>query len=160
MSKKIGDILKRSGKTVSVAESCTAGLLSYCLTMVPGSSAYFLGGYVVYSPSMKNKTLGLKKALLKNGTVTLEVAEAMAVSSAQKSGSDYSISITGYAGPTGGKEAPVGTVFVSVHQREGRTKTARFHFRGGRERVRKMAVLSALWMFLLFLENQKPGGSP
>lgn len=110
----VGDLLKKHSKTLSIAESCTGGLISQRLTEVPGASAYFIEAAVVYANEAKIKTLQVSPELIeKYGAVSKEVAEAMADGMRKKSETDYAISVTGIAGPTGGsEEKPVGTVFV------------------------------------------------
>jgi len=114
MEEVIGKLLSESGKTVSIAESCTGGLVSERLTEVSGSSAYFIETAVTYANEAKIRTLKIAPELIENfGAVSKEVAEAMAKGMREKSRTDYAISITGIAGPTGGtEEKPVGLVFI------------------------------------------------
>jgi nicotinamide-nucleotide amidase len=103
-------------RTIAVAESCTAGLLAARLTDRPGSSAYFLGGGVVYSNEAKTDLAGVDPALIERvGAVSTEVAEALASGIAARFGTSIGVGITGIAGPDGGTpEKPVGTVCISV----------------------------------------------
>jgi nicotinamide-nucleotide amidase len=114
MEEVVGKLLAQSGKTLSVAESCTGGLISQRLTDVSGSSAYFIEGVVAYANEAKINTLGVAPEIIeKNGAVSAETAEAMAIGMRARAKTDYAISITGIAGPTGGtEEKPVGTVFI------------------------------------------------
>lgn len=102
--------------TLSVAESCTGGMLASRLVSIPGASAYFLGGVIAYSNSMKEELLGIPKELLQSyGAVSSEVAIAMAESIQRKSHSTIGLAITGIAGPSGGTaEKPAGTVFIAI----------------------------------------------
>ncbi|MEO0255007.1 MAG: nicotinamide-nucleotide amidohydrolase family protein [candidate division WOR-3 bacterium] len=112
----VGKLLKEKGKTLSVAESCTGGLLASRITDVPGSSEYFIGGVVAYSNEIKKKILKVKEEdLLKFGAVSEPVVRDMAKNVREIFGSDFGLSISGIAGPTGGtKEKPVGTVYFSI----------------------------------------------
>lgn len=114
MEEVVGKLLKESGKNLSVAESCTGGLIGERLTGVAGSSAYFMQGVVAYANEAKIRTLKVAPELIeKHGAVSAEVAEAMAMGMRQLAGTDYAISVTGIAGPDGGTdEKPVGTVFI------------------------------------------------
>lgn len=108
--------LKKEGWSLSVAESCTGGLLASSFTDISGASAWFTQGWVTYSNESKIAQLGVTpKQLEKRGSVSHEVALGMAQGSQRFSGTSVSISITGIAGPTGGDEnKPVGTVYVAV----------------------------------------------
>ncbi len=114
MEEIVGIRLKERGETVSVAESCTGGLIARRLTEIPGSSAYFMEGAVTYSNEAKIRTLNVSAEILeKYGAVSAECAEAMAKGMRQRAGTDHAISVTGIAGPDGGsEEKPVGTVFI------------------------------------------------
>ena len=108
--------LKKEGWSLSVAESCTGGLLASSFTDISGASEWFSQGWVTYSNDSKISQLGVSpKKLEKRGAVSHEVALGMAQGAQSASGSGVSISITGIAGPTGGDEKkPVGTVYVGV----------------------------------------------
>lgn len=108
--------LKKEGWSLSVAESCTGGLLASCFTDISGASDWFTQGWVTYSNDSKISQLGVSpKKLEKKGAVSHDVALGMAQGAQQASGSSVSISITGIAGPTGGSEnKPVGTIYVGV----------------------------------------------
>jgi nicotinamide-nucleotide amidase len=114
MEQVVGKLLTENKKTLSVAESCTGGLIGERLTDVSGASAYFIEGVVAYANEAKIGTLNVAPELIeKHGAVSPEVAEAMAKGMRERAKTDYAISITGIAGPTGGtEEKPVGTVFI------------------------------------------------
>jgi nicotinamide-nucleotide amidase len=114
MEEVVGKLLKERRQTLSVAESCTGGLIARRLTEVAGSSAYFMEGAVTYSNDAKNRTLGVSLDLIaEHGAVSAECAEAMAKGMREYAGTDHAISVTGIAGPDGGSDLkPVGTVFI------------------------------------------------
>ena len=143
----LGRLLGPVGKTLSVAESCTGGLLAGAITSVPGSSEYFLGGVVAYHNAVKTRSLGVPARLIEShGAVSAEVAAAMAVGALRRFSADVSIATTGVAGPGGGSRGkPVGTVWVAVAVRgEGVRYLHRFLFRGDRGKVRRDTVRSSL----------------
>ena len=126
---------------LSVAESATGGLLGGRITAVPNSSDYFLGGFLTYSDAMKTTLLGVPPALLAEHTAVSEpVAKAMAEGARERTGSDYALSITGYAGPDGDK---VGLVFIGFATPEG-SEARRVQLPGDRERVRAFSTNTAL----------------
>lgn len=141
----VGKLLRQQNATVATAESCTAGLLSYRLTEQPGSTDYFVGGYVTYSDSEKQSVLNVPPELIKEHTsVSKPVAAAMAEGARERARSTYALSITGYAGPSGGtEENPVGTVFVGLAT-PAETKVTRIRYGLGRSRIRVLAAQSAL----------------
>ncbi|OGU41948.1 MAG: hypothetical protein A2X61_11815 [Ignavibacteria bacterium GWB2_35_12] len=112
----VGKLLKEKSKTVSVAESCTGGLLGGAFTDIPGSSDYFIGGVIVYSNAAKLNILGVPKEIIdKFGAVSEETAIELAKNVREKFNTDYGISVTGIAGPGGGtQEKPVGTVWIGI----------------------------------------------
>ena len=114
MEEVVGRLLKERHETLSVAESCTGGLIGSRLTDVPGSSAYFIEGVVSYSNDAKVRSLNVPEATLQEfGAVSAETARAMAEGMRAAAKTDHSISVTGIAGPDGGSdEKPVGTVFI------------------------------------------------
>ena len=121
MEEIVGQTLRKQQKTVSLAESCTGGLIATRLTEVPGSSEYFLEGAVTYSNDAKIRVLGVpRETIEKYGAVSSETAEAMAKGIKAASGSDVAVSVTGIAGPGGGsEEKPVGTVFIGYADDKG-----------------------------------------
>jgi nicotinamide-nucleotide amidase len=117
----VGRLLKKSGDTLALAESCTGGLLAKRLTDVAGSSAYLKEGLVTYSNESKERLLGVPSAmLLEHGAVSEPVARKMAEGARELAGADYGLSVTGIAGPDGGtEEKPVGLVFVGLSDADG-----------------------------------------
>jgi nicotinamide-nucleotide amidase len=140
----VGRMLVARASTVSIAESCTGGLLGSRITDAGGSSAYFLGGVIVYSRASKER-LGLPPELLdEHGEVSEPTARAMAERVREQFGSDYGIGITGIAGPTGGTKAkPVGTVHVAVAS-EGETSHRTYVLPPPRQRVKHLSTQIAL----------------
>ena len=141
----VGKLLRNAQATVSVAESCTGGLLGERLTSVAGSSDYFLGGFITYSNALKTELLGVSATLLaEHGAVSKPVAEAMAVGARRRTGSTYALSVTGVAGPGGGTESkPVGATFCGLAGAAG-TEVLHRQFLGDRERIRSFASQVAL----------------
>jgi nicotinamide-nucleotide amidase len=116
-----GGLLLNAGLTVSTAESCTGGKLSSLITSVPGSSAWYLGSVVAYHNSIKTGLLGVNPDTITiHGAVSEETATEMAAGVRRVTGSDYSVAVTGIAGPEGGTETkPVGTVWIAIASDEG-----------------------------------------
>jgi len=143
----VGDMLRERHNTLSVAESCTGGLLGERITSVPGSSTYFLGGFITYTNRMKVEWLGVPEDIIaKFGAVSKETAEAMALGARRRTGSTYAMSITGVAGPDGGSEQkPVGTVYVGLADAAGCAVLHRQFF-GDRTRIRQFGTQMALDM--------------
>jgi nicotinamide-nucleotide amidase len=155
----VGDLLRRNGATISVAESCTGGLLASRLTDVPGSSDYFDRGVVCYSNQAKVALAGVPAALIEShGAVSEPVAEAMADGIRRAAVTSVGVGITGIAGPGGGTESkPVGTVAIAVMadgSDERRTRT--FQFFGAREQVKFQAAQAAMNMLRLILLARGP----
>lgn len=144
----VGRLLQEQARTVATAESCTGGLLAKRLTDVPGSSAYFLRGYVTYVNEAKTDLLQVPASLIMaEGAVSEPVARAMASGCRTAAGSDYALSITGIAGPGGGSppEKPVGLVYIGLAEAEG-IEVRRFLFgeRLDRGEIRHRACEAAM----------------
>ena len=145
LEKVVGDRLRSRRATLAVAESCTGGLLASRLTEVPGSSDYFVEGWVTYANASKVRELGVPEALVKkHGAVSEPVAKAMARGIRERAGSTWGIGITGVAGPGGGTpKKPVGLVYVGLSSAKS-TIAQEFRFGGDRDAIRKRSVLAAL----------------
>ncbi|MDT4760973.1 nicotinamide-nucleotide amidohydrolase family protein [Sphaerochaeta sp. PS] len=140
-------LLKRDGLTISCAESCTSGYLAKLLTDESGSSSWFWGGAATYSNDAKKKMLGVREKTLEAfGAVSGECASEMAEGMLALSCSDYAISITGIAGPTGGSaEKPVGMVWFGFAAKGRETQAVKLQFTSwGRVSVRRKASVAAL----------------
>jgi len=145
IEKIIIQLLTERGRTLSVAESCTGGFIAHRLTNVPGASAAFLNGFVTYSNASKQSMLGVHAETLQlHGAVSEATAREMAEGARKKSGADYSIAVTGIAGPSGGTlEKPVGTVFIAIAG-ERETRVARNLNRYDRETFKFVTSQQAL----------------
>jgi nicotinamide-nucleotide amidase len=141
----VGAMLTARSATLSVAESCTGGLLGQRITSVAGSSQYFVGGFLVYNDFTKELLLGVDRHLIDRQTaVSEEVACAMAEAARQRTGSTYAVSITGEAGPDSASGAPVGTVIIAFAGPDRATEARRLQLPGDRGRVRTFAAQAAL----------------
>ena len=148
LEKLIGDLLRERGWTVSIAESCTGGLICDRITDVPGSSDYFEGGMVNYSNESKEKHLGVPLDDIKrDGAVSSWVAKKMARGVRKTFNTTFGLSTTGVAGPTGGtKRSPVGRVFIGLTDGR-RTWVKRENLKGGRRQIKEKAAQKALNYF-------------
>ncbi len=152
---RIGSIMLKAGITLSSAESCTGGMVGMLLTSVPGSSGWFLGSVTAYSNSFKTGILNVPASLIEaEGAVSRETAVAMAASIRKLTGSDYSISVTGIAGPGGGSaEKPVGTAWMAVCSSQSVSVEMR-RFTGERNVVRRKAADYLLAKLYRLLEKE------
>ncbi|RZJ58916.1 MAG: competence/damage-inducible protein A [Flavobacterium sp.] len=141
----VGKLLRKLGKTIALAESCTGGKLAHMLTNAPGSSAYFKGGVVTYATESKIAVLGVsEKTINEHSVVSAAVAEEMAQRAKEVFGTDYALSTTGNAGPEkGDSEAEIGTVFIGFATPEG-VYSEEFNLGQPREKVIERAVNKAL----------------
>lgn len=142
-----GKLLKEKGWSLSVAESCTGGMVAERITSVAGSSEYFAGGFLTYTYAAKTALLGVDAELLRTQKAVSEpVAKAMAESARRLTGSSIALSVTGVAGPGQGDESePVGAVFIAVADANG-CIVRRLQYAGDRHRIRTMATQTALDM--------------
>jgi nicotinamide-nucleotide amidase len=153
----VGQRLRARGLMLSVAESCTGGLLGHRLTNVAGSSAYFERGVIVYSNRAKQELLGVPEEILKmHGAVSAACAEAMARGICARSGSACGLSVTGIAGPDGGSpQKPVGTVFFGVAV-AGEVTSRHYRFTGDRVSIKWQSALTALDLLRRRLGGARP----
>ena len=147
LAQVVGSLLLARAETVSVAESCTGGMLGAAFTDIPGSSSWFEGGLLTYSNEAKINQLGVTREMLtQHGAVSEEVAFEMSTRVRAKFGTTWGIGITGVAGPGGGtSDKPVGLVWISVAGPEA-TETKRFIFGKDRSMNRERSVGAALGM--------------
>jgi nicotinamide-nucleotide amidase len=147
--------------TIATAESCTGGLLAERLTRISGSSAYFLGGVVSYSNTLKSAWVDVPAEIIESrGAVSSKVAVALADGIRRRTGATLGVGITGVAGPTGGTpEKPVGTVHVAIADASG-SKERGVHYPGERDRIRWQASQTALDLvrrYFLYASQPKSG---
>lgn len=149
LAERVGIALTQGRCTLGLAESCTGGLVAKLVTDVPGSSRYFLGGFVTYSNPAKVSLLGVRTSTLERvGAVSKEVVEEMADGAAKALEADVALSITGIAGPGGeSPDKPVGTVWFGLRT-PNRTRSERVRFPGDRSEVRTRAAEHGLRMLL------------
>jgi nicotinamide-nucleotide amidase len=146
LAERLGAALLSRGEWLAVAESCTGGWLAQSVTAIAGSSAWFDRGFVTYSNAAKADMLGVPESTLeRHGAVSEATARAMAQGALAHSRADWSVAITGIAGPSGGTpEKPVGTVCFAWAQRDGGCEALTRRFIGDRAAVREQAVALAL----------------
>ena len=152
IEEKIARLLKARKATLSVAESCSGGLLADRLTNIPGSSDYFWLGLVTYHNKAKMKFLKIPASVLQqHGAVSEEVAVRMAKGVRRLLKTDFGIGITGIAGPGGGsKNKPVGLTFIAVAASP-KTCCVQYRFKGRRRKIKQQAATQALQLLLKFL---------
>ena len=154
LSQKIVKLLKKKKLKISVAESCTGGMLSSAITSVGGSSKVFTMGLVTYSNQSKDRLLKVPKQIIKNhGAVSIQCCFSMVNNLTKISKSNVAVSITGIAGPSGGtKQKPVGLVYIGI-KRINKVKINRYLFKNrGRSNIRKAAVKKSLELILSILK--------
>ncbi len=142
----LGRELLNRGERLATAESCTGGWVAQSVTAIAGSSAWFERGFVTYSNAAKVEMLGVPETTLeRHGAVSEATARAMAQGALKYSAADWTLAITGIAGPSGGTpEKPVGMVCLAWAQRDGGCEALTCHFTGSRAEIREQAVRLAL----------------
>ncbi len=145
LEKIIGDFLRHKRWTLSIAESCTGGLICDRITDVSGSSDYFMGGIVTYSNESQSKYLGVPSNDIKNyGAVSPQVAKKMAQGIRKTFKTTFGLSTTGVAGPTGGtKRSPVGRVFIGMAA-GGKVLVKKLDLQGSRREIKEKATKKSL----------------
>ncbi len=140
----VGKLLKERGMTISVAESCTGGLISDILTNIPGSSQYFDSAVICYSNASKEDLLGVGgSTILEHGPVSSEVTEAMAEAVRLKRDTTIGLAVTGVAGPDTQGAVPAGTVYVALSSWKG-VRVRQYRFSGSRQEIKTLAAKAAL----------------
>jgi nicotinamide-nucleotide amidase len=154
----IGKLLRELNFKLATAESCTGGYIAHRITSIPGSSDYFKGSVVAYDNRVKENLLKVNSAMIiKHGAVSREVAEQMAAGVRKLLQADYSISVTGIAGPDGGTlEKPVGTVWIAIASSD-ETISKKFQFGDERERNIIRSANAALGMLVKILSKKRAG---
>jgi PncC family amidohydrolase len=155
LEKEVGELLKKLGLTLAVAESCTGGLLAHRITNIPGSSDYFMGGVVAYSNQVKNALLKVSEETLStHGAVSRETAIQMAKGVRELLGTDIGIGITGIAGPGGATPTkPVGLVYVALSAPD-HEECHQFLWQGHRIQNKRLSTEAALKMLLDYLKSK------
>ena len=154
-SREVSEILWETEKTVGTAESCTGGRIAEAMIAVPGASKYFKGGIISYVNEIKETLLGVDHQVLEEKTaVCEEVAIAMVKGACKALNTNYAISATGFAGPTGGtKDIPVGTIWLAAGSPE-RVITLKVEEDHGRDINLAIATNKAMELFLTFLKEE------
>jgi len=137
------------GLRVATVESCTGGLVGHHITQIPGSSAYFVGGFVTYSDDLKRDLVGVPEDVLAaHGAVSAQAAVAMATGGRMRTGADLAVSVTGIAGPDGGTPSkPVGLTYVAVADAVG-VAVKRHVWSGDRSDNKRRSAEAALELLL------------
>jgi len=153
ISQEVGAQFLAAKMTCATAESCTGGLVGHLLTEISGSSAYFLGGAIVYSNEIKAKVLGVDQGTLDTeGAVSYATAKQMAAGALRLYGADLAVSITGIAGPGGGSATkPVGLVYIHVAGHDGYQRGERFLWPADRSGNKLLSAQAALQMMSEYL---------
>lgn len=154
LAKSVGELLMKMGLTLSLAESCTGGLIAHRITNISGSSNYFLGGVVAYSNKAKEKILGVPhEILVQYGAVSEESARAMAEGARRLFMSDLALAVTGIAGPTGGTpEKPVGLAYIALAAEE-EVRCERHIWNGDRLQNKAQSAKVTLEMLIAYLKT-------
>ena len=146
LSQEIGTLLLAKKQVLTLAESCTGGLISALITNTAGSSAWFDSGLVTYSNQAKQDLLSVQQSSLDQyGAVSEQVAMEMAIGALQQGRATIAASVTGIAGPDGGTPAkPVGTVCFAWTSEDFASKSRTYHFKGNREQIREQSAIALL----------------
>jgi len=145
-AQQLGDILVSKNHTLATAESCTGGMIAKIITDINGSSQWFEGSIVTYNNDAKINLLKVNESLLKqHGAVSQAVVEAMATGALQCFKSDFSVAVSGIAGPSGGSaQKPVGLVHIAWASAAGWRQSSQHIFTGNRDEIRRQTVAVAL----------------
>ena len=154
--KQLHDLCIAKNISISVAESCTSGLVASKITSISGSSAYFKGGIIAYQNEIKVNVLGVSQRLIDEKTeVSSEVVEQMALNVQDKFYSDFSVASSGYAGPLGGTEKnPIGTVFIAIAT-QSEVISGKFYFSGIRESIVNQVTDESLIMLIEKIKKEE-----
>ena len=154
-SRSVSELLWDMEKTVSTAESCTGGRIAEAIIAIPGASKYFKGGIISYVNEVKESLLGVDHQVLEEKTaVCEEVAIQMVKGACRALNTDYAISATGIAGPSGGsKDIPVGTIWLACGNAD-RVATLKVEEDHGRDINLAIATNKAMQLFLDYLKDE------
>lgn len=155
---EIAEELTRRHEWLSVAESCTGGLIAATCTAIPGSSTWFLGGVISYDNQLKEELLFVPETVLRNfGAVSAETVEAMLCGMQEQTEAQWTIAISGVAGPGASAYKPAGTVYVGLRNAKHRLCiVTENHFNGDRDSVREQSVERALTLLDYWLKKTAP----
>ncbi len=155
LSETLGSELIKRKLLVATAESCTGGLISASFTEVPGSSAWFERGFVTYTNQAKHEMLNVSNKTLETyGAVSEETVREMSLGALNYSHADFSVAVSGIAGPTGGTiEKPVGTVWMAWAYHGEVFHTYKSAFLGNRQEIRLETVKKAIEIFIKFIDK-------
>ncbi|MDP6549071.1 MAG: nicotinamide-nucleotide amidohydrolase family protein [Dehalococcoidia bacterium] len=143
---ELAELLTARGQTVSVAEADTCGLVGYMLGTVPGASRYFPGGVIAYTGGLKERILNVPEEVAPNhGTVSEQMAMAMARGVRELTGTDFAVSVTGVTGPGQGRSnIPIGTFYIGLSVKDGGDRAINLHAQGDRDATKQTAAQAAL----------------
>ncbi len=158
LAARVGERCRALGLHVATVESCTGGLVGHLITEIPGSSAYYSGGFVTYSDGLKQSAVGVPHdVLVAHGSVSAQAAMAMAAGGRERTGADLAVAVTGIAGPDGGSPPkPVGLTYVAVADAAG-IAVKRHLWSGDRSENKRLSASAALE---LLLERIEAAGGP
>jgi len=156
LEKAIGNLLREKSWTLSIAESCTGGLICDRITNISGSSDYFMGGMVTYNNESKAEHLGVPSSVIKrHGAVSSQVARRMAQGVRKAFHTTFGLSTTGVAGPTGGtKRSPVGRVFIAISDGK-RESVKKLDLKGTRREIKAQATKNCLEFFYRYMKKAR-----
>jgi PncC family amidohydrolase len=153
--KRLHELFKNKGLTLSVAESCTGGLISHYITTVPGASSFFSAGIVSYSEEAKKTIIGILSGTISvHGVVSDETAREMAEKVRVLAKTDFAVSATGNLGPDVLEGKDKGLVYIAAGK-QGRTVSKRLQLKGDRDANKEEAALSALRFLIELVEEKK-----
>ncbi|WDR03328.1 nicotinamide-nucleotide amidohydrolase family protein [Devosia algicola] len=155
LAQQLVKLLTESKQTVVTAESCTGGLVAGAITEVPGASTVLYGGFITYANTAKTRMIRVPARLIRDfGAVSNQVARAMADGARNTAGTDFSIAVTGVAGPDGGTDKkPVGLVYIAVSSESATLVTENRFGDLGRDQIRDASVTAALKLMLQVLDQ-------
>ena len=161
LAAKVGERCRALGLRVATVESCTGGLVGHLITEIPGSSAYYSGGFITYSDGLKQSAVGVPHDVLAaHGSVSAQAAMAMAIGGRERTGADLAVAVTGIAGPAGGSPAkPAGLTYVAVADAAG-IAVKRHLWAGDRSENKRLSAAAALELLLERVEAVRESEIP
>jgi len=158
---QVGERCSVLGLRIATVESCTGGLVGHLITEIPGSSAYYVGGFVTYSDELKREAVGVPHDVLAaHGAVSAQVAMAMAGGGRARTAADLAVAVTGIAGPDGGSPAkPVGLTYIAVADAIG-VAVRRHVWAGDRSENKRLSASAALALLLERIDAADSGIGP